>query len=197
MRHKLFFVLGPLSFVLCPWSFDFGHSFVIRISSFVISFELIRFVMHVNYSCPSCQQANRAVVSEETEQLQCSACSWTRPLPAAQEQRTHPQTCFVCGCRDLWRRKNFPQQLGVAIAVLAAVLSTIAWAKHEPLWAFGILMGSAALDMLLFTFMPDVLVCYRCGARYLKFNPAGETPHFNLEMAEKHRQEKIRLKESS
>lgn len=152
--------------------------------------------MRVNYNCPSCQQPNGATVSEESASLQCSACNWTRPLPADEQQRSHPQTCLVCGCRDLWRRKNFPQQLGVGIAALAAILSTIAWARHEPIWAFGILMVSAALDMLLFTFMPDVLVCYRCGARYLKFNPAGDTPHFNLETAEKHRQEKIRLKKT-
>lgn len=148
--------------------------------------------MRVIYHCPSCQQSNSIVLTDQTQQLKCSGCEWTRPVPADEQLRRHPQACLACGGRDLWRRKNFPQQLGVAIAGLAALLSTIAWAKHEPLWAFGILMAAAALDMLLFTFMPDVLVCYRCGARYLKFDPTGETPHFNLEVAERHRQEKLR-----
>lgn len=152
--------------------------------------------MRVNFSCPSCQQSNEATVAVTSDHLSCTACSWTRPLPTDEQQRTHPSACLVCGCKDLWRRKNLPQQLGVAIAALAAILSTIAYARYELLWAFGILMFAAAVDMLLFTFMPDVLVCYRCGARYLKFDPAGETPNFNLEMAEKHRQEKIRLKKT-
>ncbi len=152
--------------------------------------------MRVIYNCPSCQQTNQATVSESTDKLGCTTCEWTRPMPADLQQRSHPTACLACGCRDLWRRKNFPQQLGVAMVVLAAVLSTIAWAKHEPLWAFGILMAAAAFDMLLFAFMPDVLVCYRCGARYLKFDPAGVTPHFSLETAERHRQEKIRLKKN-
>ena len=152
--------------------------------------------MLVNYSCPSCQQSSETAVSEQTDALTCAACSWTRPLAVDGGQRTHPQVCLVCGCRDLWRRKNLPQQLGVAIAALAAILSTIAYAYYELYWAFGILMAAAAVDMLLFTIMPDVLVCYRCGARYLKFDPAGETPQFSLETAEKHRQEKIRLQKS-
>ncbi len=152
--------------------------------------------MRVIYNCPSCQQTNQATVSEVTEKLVCGGCEWTRPLPTAPQQRTHPTVCLACGCRDLWRRKNFPQQLGVAMVILAAVLSTIAYARHEPIWSLGILMAAAAFDMLLFAFMPDVLVCYRCGARYLKFDPAGETPHFSLETAERHRQEKIRLKKN-
>lgn len=152
--------------------------------------------MRVIYNCPSCQQTNQATVLESTEKLTCTACEWTRPFPTDKQQRTHPTACLACGGRDLWRRKNFPQQFGVAVVVLAAILSSIAIYKREQLWAYGFLMGAAAIDMLLFTFMPDVLVCYRCDARYLKFDPAGETPHFNLETAERHRQEKIRLKKN-
>jgi hypothetical protein len=150
--------------------------------------------MRVIYNCPSCQQTNQATVSESTDKLHCAACEWTRALPVDPHQRTHPTVCLACGCRDLWRRKNFPPQIGVGVVVLAAILSTIAYAKHQHLWSYAILMMAAAIDMLLFAFMQDVLVCYRCEARYLKFDPTGETPHFNLETAERHRQEKIRLK---
>ena len=151
-------------------------------------------IMRVLFNCPSCQVANAASVSEGTAALRCLACDWTRSLSAEVVRRKHPAACLVCGCRDLWRRKNFPPQLGVAVAALAALLSTVAWAWHEPLWAYGILMVAAALDMLLFTFMPDVLVCYRCGSRYLKFDRSGQTPTFNLETAERHRQEQLRLR---
>ena len=152
--------------------------------------------MQVTYHCPSCQHANQASLSGESEKLVCGNCTWNRALPADPQQRTHPTACLVCGCRDLWRQKNFPQQLGVAVVLLAFVLSTIAYARYQYLWSLGVLMVAAAIDMLLFALMPDVLVCYRCAARYLKFDPAGETPHFNLETAEKHRQEKIRLKKN-
>lgn len=148
--------------------------------------------MRVIYNCPSCQHPNQETVSETTDKLNCSACSWSRSIPAGTEHHTHPATCLACGCGDIWRRKNFPQQLGVAIVVLAAIVSTVFWAKHEPVWAIGTLMAAAAFDMLLFAVMPDVLVCYRCGARYLRFDPAGETPFFNLETAERHRQEQRR-----
>ena len=77
-----------------------------------------------------------------------------------------------------------------------AVGSTIAWILYEPVWAIGILMSFALVDLLLFSIMPDVLVCYRCGARHRNTQPDDSILHFHLEIAEKYRQEEIRLREA-
>lgn len=82
------------------------------------------------------------------------------------------------------------------MVITGAVLSTIAWYYREPVWAIGILMGFALIDMILFVVMPDVLVCYRCQSRYTGFDDAGPTGHFNLETAERYRQEIIRREQS-
>ena len=47
--------------------------------------------------------------------------------------------------------------------------------------------------MALYVFMPDVLVCYRCSAHYRRSKDLSATPYFNLETAERYRQERIRL----
>ncbi|MDA1013646.1 MAG: hypothetical protein O3A00_04230 [Planctomycetota bacterium] len=79
---------------------------------------------------------------------------------------------------------------------LGVLLSTIAWAMYLPEYAIGVLMGFALVDLLLYTFMPDMLVCYRCSARY-RHADLGEDPRrFDLEVAERYRQESIRLEES-
>jgi hypothetical protein len=153
--------------------------------------------MRILYLCPNCQQTNRLTVTETSEKLSCSDCSWTRPLPADPLQRVHPEQCLVCGCRDLWRQKDFPQRLGVAMVAAGGILSTIAYYYHYHLWALGILMVFALIDMILFAVMPDVLVCYRCSSRYRNFDPAGGTPYFNLETNERYRQEAIRLQKNS
>lgn len=103
--------------------------------------------------------------------------------------------CAVCGCRDLWRQKDFPQKLGLFCVVLAASLSTLAWWYYEPQWALGILLAFAAADLLLFGLMKDVLVCYRCAARYRQPGALAETAPYNLETAERYRQEAARLAE--
>jgi len=48
---------------------------------------------------------------------------------------------------------------------------------------------------MLYLFMPDVLVCYRCGARYGGSAKLEEVEYFNLETSERYRQEKIRLEQ--
>ena len=72
------------------------------------------------------------------------------------------------------------------------VLSTIAYALWHPALSLGILMAFALVDFLLFVFMRDVLVCYRCGARHGGFEPVSRAA-FDLEVGERYRQERLRL----
>jgi len=103
-----------------------------------------------------------------------------------------PKDCLRCGNRDLWRQKNFPQWAGLSCVAIGAITSSIAWGYHRPALALGILMGFAALDMILYVVMPDVLVCYRCKTKHHHADFSGHST-FNLEIAERYRQERIRL----
>jgi len=77
--------------------------------------------------------------------------------------------------------------LGIAFSSLA-----VAW--MQPVWALGILMAFALVDMILFAVMRDALVCYRCHARYRNCGTLDDRPKFNLELNERYRQEASRLK---
>lgn len=77
-----------------------------------------------------------------------------------------------------------------------ALLSSIAWSLHRPIAALGILLGFAALDLLLYVVMPDVLVCYRCRARH-SGGDLKEHPPFDHETAERYRQEHLRLQNAA
>ena len=125
--------------------------------------------------------------------LLCEHCDWTRPVVATQP----PQHCIVCGCTDLWRQKDFPQRLGLLFVILGGIFSTIAWAYMLPVLAIGILMAFALVDFLLYTFMKDVLVCYRCHAQHRRTSIDDDHPRFDLEVAERYRQEEIRLKHAA
>lgn len=109
---------------------------------------------------------------------------------------TDSATCRVCGNNDLWRQKDFPQSVGLSFVAAGAILSSIAWYYHRPVWSLGILLAFAAADLVLFAVMPDVLVCYRCGARH-SGGDLSEHPVFDHEMAERYRQEKLRLEEAA
>jgi hypothetical protein len=152
--------------------------------------------MYVVFQCPGCRQIRRSTVAAGVASLSCEGCHWSRALPDDDLQSAAPQRCLVCGCDDLWRQKDFPQRVGLAMVALGAVLSTIAWAYHMPATALGVLLGFALVDLVLFTVMKDVLVCYRCHARYRDVSFRDDHPRFNLETAERYRQEAARLDET-
>ncbi|MFN0055155.1 MAG: hypothetical protein ACKV0T_23525 [Planctomycetales bacterium] len=151
--------------------------------------------MQIVYSCPACQAMVRAEVVAETAALQCPRCSWRRPVPGEERGEAPPEGCLVCGCNDLWRQKDFPVKLGLALVATGAILSTLAVAWYWPGTALGILLGFALADWLLFVLMPDVLVCYRCAARHRHARLREDHPRFNLETAERYRQEEARLEQ--
>lgn len=152
--------------------------------------------MEVRFECPVCGIPVCHPLDQDTNSVDCPACEWNRPIPIDRLSENGPRQCLACGCGDLWRQKDFPQALGLTMVGLGVLLSTIAWAMYLPEYAIGVLMGFALVDLLLYTFMPDMLVCYRCSARY-RHADLGEDPRrFDLEVAERYRQESIRLEES-
>jgi hypothetical protein len=80
----------------------------------------------------------------------------------------------------------------MALFGLACLGWLVANGLYHPWLAWAILGGSFAIDLLLFLWVGDVVVCYRCNAHHRGFaaNP-GHKPH-ELATAERYRQERIR-----
>lgn len=152
--------------------------------------------MQVVFQCPNCDAPNYQDAVAQKPTLSCADCEWQRDFPESDLDGETPRCCLACGNGDLWRQKDFPQGLGLLMVATGAILSTIAWWQMEPLWAIGILLAFAAIDLVLYVAMPDVLVCYRCQSRHRKAEIAEDHPRFDLELNERYRQEEIRLKEA-
>ena len=153
--------------------------------------------MRLAFSCPSCQGVVIIQNVEDHPEIKCTHCSWKKKTPLDKIVDEKPECCLICGCEDLWRQKDFPVSLGLTMVGLGIILSTWFYANYRPVLALSVLMFFALVDMVLFLFMKDVLVCYRCASRHR--NPAitNADPAFNLEIAERYRQESIREKEIS
>jgi hypothetical protein len=152
--------------------------------------------MQLIYQCPVCQLPNSEGISAETRKLTCTSQDWSREISTADIEDDSPKRCLCCGNEDLWRQKDFPQALGLLMVVAGIVLSTIAVAYYEIYMIFITLLAFAAIDMVLYAVMKDVLVCYRCSARHRKAKIHDDHPRFNLELNERYRQEEIRLAEA-
>ena len=152
--------------------------------------------MQVIFECPVCQKRGSCNPQPAQAAVRCDSCSWSRDEGKTDFEGEFCKRCRVCGCNDLWRQKDFPPGLGLAFVGIGGLLSTIAWSMHEPNWALGILMGFALIDLLLYTLMSDMLVCYRCRARHRKTAMEDAHPAFNLEVSERYIQMKKRQDEA-
>lgn len=126
-----------------------------------------------------------------TVQWTCPSCSAADAVGPALDESGQLLRCACCGSPDLYRQKDFPQWLGMAFLAVACGLFFLFAIRYEYAIAWTILLGSAALDGLVYLVVGDVVVCYRCGAKHRGI-PAKTYSPFELATAERYRQERLR-----
>ena len=145
--------------------------------------------MNVRFDCPVCETAGGRLDTLGPSEWRCPGCDhFTRlldPDPAV-------PACAVCGCADVYIKKDFPHTLGVTILALACAGSTVTYFLYEKWLTWAVLIGSAAFDGLLYLWVKDVLVCYRCQAHHRGFSADAKHHPFELTIHERYRQERIR-----
>ncbi|MCA9236494.1 MAG: hypothetical protein KDA44_13555 [Planctomycetales bacterium] len=150
--------------------------------------------MNVTYACPQCDAPLRQSFDAATRELSCPACGQSVETPAGAVEGDQVRRCLVCPSTDLYVRKDFPQRLGVLLVVVGIVGSSVAWYYGSLLWTFGILFATALADVLLYMFVGDALMCYRCGAIYRGVAEMDSHGGFDLETHERYRQMAARIK---
>jgi len=97
--------------------------------------------------------------------------------------------CPRCGCREFFVRKDFPQKLGMSIVVVAGVTFLVLAASRQ-LFYLGalVLLAAVGVDVVLYTLVPKMTVCYRCRTEFrgVPLNP--EHGGYDLAVGEKYRQ---------
>lgn len=144
--------------------------------------------MNVCFSCPICDCPERVELAGAFD-WQCPGCEHRMHLEAGDPALPR---CELCGTTDLYKKKDFPQWLGMSILVGACIFSVITYWLYEPLWTWVILIGSAVFDGLLYLWVGDALVCYRCNAHYRGFQATDAHQPFEITIGERYRQERLR-----
>lgn len=144
--------------------------------------------MDVIFACPTCERPARLPLT--------GPCSWQCPDCAGQVQVERVDSalaaCPLCDSPELYKKKDFPHWLGLAILTVACIASIFTYNWYEKWLTWAILIGSALLDGLLYLCVGDAIVCYRCGAHYRGFTAGSEHKPFELTIAERYRQERMR-----
>jgi hypothetical protein len=95
--------------------------------------------------------------------------------------------CPACDCRELFSRKDFPQQLGLIIVILAASTALVLFALNLVFPAFAVLISLAIIDAIVYLLVPRCLVCYRCRSEFRETPIRPGHPGWNLATGEKYR----------
>jgi cell division protein FtsW (lipid II flippase) len=96
--------------------------------------------------------------------------------------------CPHCGCRELFVRKDFPQKLGLAIVIVAAVAFIVLAASRTTFWIGAlVLVAAVVVDLVLYLFVPRITVCYRCRAEFRDVPVNPEHEGYDLAVGEKYR----------
>lgn len=146
--------------------------------------------MNIRFACPICEYPGRVDGPRGTP-WQCPGCDHTLAIgPVSAGPRL--ETCAVCGNHELYKKKDFPHWLGLTILTVACLAFMAAQAFYWPWTAWSILIGSALFDGVLYLTVRDAVVCYRCGAHYRGMRAGTGHAPFELGVAERYRQERLR-----
>ena len=146
--------------------------------------------MKLQFACPLCERTARVEFPGPAE-WQCPACDQVVALTALASDPA-PPACVVCGNEELYKKKDFPHWLGLTVLTVACLASIIPYWLYHQWWSWAILIGSALVDGLLYLWVGDVVVCYRCNAHYRDVTPDTAHRPFELGIAERYRQERLR-----
>jgi hypothetical protein len=149
--------------------------------------------MNLTQTCHECGQTSSASFAADTTTIACVHCGHTVEVPAGAISGGGVHRCLVCPSTDLYVRKDFPQHIGVAIVVMGFAISCVTWFFYLTAATFAVLFATALVDVVLYLFVGNALMCYRCAATYRDVEGLDKHGGFDLETHERYRQESARL----
>jgi len=108
---------------------------------------------------------------------------WEQALDEAHRLRQ----CPVCGCGELFARRDFPQAVGFGIVVVAATVATVLFAMGLLVASVSVLAAVVVVDGVIAFFTGRCLVCYRCRSEFRDIPIAKDHPGWDLATGEKYR----------
>jgi len=125
--------------------------------------------LFINCDCPYCSKAFREALLPGKPVL-CSHCGkgdWLVP-----ELEFLLKLCFICGCEEFFRQKNFNKILGCSVILIGIILMP---------WTFGLSLPLLALVdwVVMSKWVKDMGVCYQCRTEFIGVNVPKGLGDFN------------------
>ncbi|HEX9426303.1 MAG TPA: hypothetical protein VGA64_00845 [Candidatus Polarisedimenticolia bacterium] len=128
--------------------------------------------------CADCGRSIYLQIERPADGLGCPGCGRWQPLRIDAEalgSRTVSR-CLQCGRDQLYTQKDFNRKLGLAVFIVAALLSVPTWGVS--------LLAATLIDFGLYYLIGSVTICYACNTQHRGFQPNPAHGPFDLHIAE-------------
>ena len=124
--------------------------------------------MQVVAKCPQCDAGLPVQASEAPAAIKCGGCGREMPLAISEAVRTDQAVdrCPVCGGADFYIRKDFDPKVGLTVVILGALISASFYWFGRDLVAYSILAAAVFIDLIVYSRLRDLTVCYRCHSEF-------------------------------
>lgn len=127
-------------------------------------------------TCPQCSSSVEVYLNnEQTTEAICGVCEKVVPIVVTLDH-THDElkSCAVCQSTNFYQQKDFNRKIGVALFVVAAILS---------IWTYGLsFIAFWLVDVFLFKKLGSIVICYKCETIYRKVKNLNEINDFDHQM---------------
>ncbi|MBL7663748.1 MAG: hypothetical protein JNM93_01350 [Bacteriovoracaceae bacterium] len=112
-------------------------------------------MMTLTITCPECKSGIHVYANAAADAAQCAVCNHVVDLKFDQNHANNElHDCPVCQRKDFYIQKDFNRKIGVALFILASILS---------IWTYGIsFIVLYAVDFFLFRKLSYIAICYKC-----------------------------------
>lgn len=135
--------------------------------------------MEINSFCPDCENGLFLYELPKAGLIPCKRCGKGREATGdgRLDAKGCVEKCYLCGCEEFYRQKDFNTKLGLWLIVLMVVLA-VCFNR----WFIQILIAFAVLDLALYFGLGDIVLCYRCRAIYRGFPISDKIAGFELKI---------------
>ena len=118
--------------------------------------------MEISFRCYDCQTVNQ--VRPSTAETTCTACGRMFPMAFSNNilHGNQVDVCPRCEKTDFYVQRDFNGKIGLAIAVLFAVIGLVFVALDRPVYFYVCLGAAAVIDLALYLCLPEITICYSC-----------------------------------
>lgn len=132
-------------------------------------------MMDIQITCTECGSGIEINPGFEASLAHCEICQHDTPVKFTPAHMSGAlEECPVCERQDFYKQKDFNRKIGVALFVIAAILS---------IWTYGLsLVALYLVDLFLFRRLSMVAICYKCQTNFRNITNMKDIRDFDHEM---------------